>query len=147
MIDVKFKIAPGADMPQPATEGSAACDLRAFIPECQTAIIAPCASFLIKTGLFMEMPQGVAAMVLPRSGLAMKHGITVANAPGLIDSDYRGELGVILINHGHEPFPVQNGDRIAQLMFVRHAAAAFIRADELSVTDRGARGFGSTGKA
>ena len=101
---------------------------------------------IIKTGLYLELPVGYEAQVRPRSGLAAKYGITVLNTPGTIDADYRGEIGVILINLSQEPFTIENGERIAQLVIARHERAEWELVETLSETDRGAGGFGSTGK-
>ena len=132
------------DLPQYETEASAGVDLRANITESFT--LQSLERNLIKTGLFLEIPEGYEAQVRPRSGLAIKHGITVLNSPGTIDADYRGEVGVILVNLSKEPFVIENGDRIAQLVFSKVEQAEWIAADELSETERGAGGFGSTGK-
>ncbi len=118
-------------------------DLRANISESIT--LQPLERAIIKTGLFMELPVGVEAQVRPRSGLAAKKGITVLNAPGTVDADYRGEIGVILVNLSNEPFTVENGTRIAQLVIARHERAEWIEVQELSETVRGTGGFGSTG--
>ena len=101
---------------------------------------------LIHTGLFVELPQGFEAQIRPRSGLALKHGITVLNSPGTIDADYRGEIMVLLINLGAEVFEIKNGDRIAQMIVSNHASVEFVEVRELTETERGAAGYGSTGK-
>ncbi len=131
-------------LPQYATGQSAGMDIRAFLPE--SLVLAPGERALIPTGIFMELPAGWEAQVRPRSGLAFKHGITVLNAPGTIDADYRGEVGVILINLGTEPFEIKDGERIAQLVFAPCAQAVWAEVDNLSDTQRGSGGFGSTGK-
>jgi dUTP pyrophosphatase len=100
---------------------------------------------LIPTGLFIELPKGYEAQVRPRSGLALKHGITVLNSPGTIDADYRGEIKVLLINHGQETFEIQNGERIAQMVVAQHAVVQWANTTELNVTERGDGGYGSTG--
>lgn len=100
---------------------------------------------LIPTGLYLEIPPGFEAQVRPRSGLALKHGITVLNSPGTIDSDYRGEVKVLLINHGKEVFPISNGDRIAQLIVSKHESVHWLAVSELDVSERGSGGYGSTG--
>lgn len=123
------------------TPGSAGCDLVST----EDLILPPGGRALVGTGLFMEMPQGFVGMVCPRSGLALKHGITVLNAPGIIDSDYRGEVKVILTNLSNEEYSVKKGDRIAQLLFSPILQAHFKATSELSSTDRGSGGFGSTG--
>jgi dUTP pyrophosphatase len=118
-------------------------DLRAHIIEPIT--LHPLERALVKTGLFMELPIGLEAQVRPRSGLALKKGISVLNAPGTIDADYRGEIGVILINLSSEPFKITPGDRIAQLVIAKHERAEWVEVDSLEETARGAGGFGSTG--
>ena len=131
-------------MPQYETKASAGVDLRANISESLT--FQPFERHLVKTGLFLEIPEGYEAQVRPRSGLALKHGVTVLNSPGTIDADYRGEIGIILINLSQEPFVVEDGDRIAQLVFAKVKQAKWKETEELSETDRGKGGFGSTGK-
>ena len=132
------------DLPQYETSQSAGVDLKANIKEpIQLESLERC---LVKTGLFLELPAGVEAQVRPRSGLALKKGITVLNSPGTIDADYRGEVGVILINLSKDKFSIEPGDRIAQLVFAKHEQADFHEVDMLSETDRGEGGFGSTGK-
>ena len=131
------------DLPQYSTEHSAGLDLRASLDEAIT--LAPGEHKLIPTGLKIALPQGTEAQVRPRSGLAYKHGITVLNSPGTIDADYRGDVGVILINHGKEPFVIEDGERIAQLVIARYVQLEWKPTDDLSETDRGAGGFGSTG--
>ncbi len=131
------------DVPHYETNASAGMDLRAYIPEAIT--LQPLERAIIKTGLFIELPVGVEAQVRPRSGLAAKKGITVLNSPGTIDADYRGEIGVILVNLSNEPFVVENGERIAQLVIVKHERADWNLVDSLSETKRGEGGFGSTG--
>lgn len=131
------------DLPAYETLASAGMDLRAQLSEPVT--LQPLGRALIKTGLFIELPIGYEAQVRPRSGLAAKKGITVLNSPGTVDADYRGEIGVILVNLSQEPFVVENGERIAQLVIAKHERAEWIEVDELSETSRGAGGFGSTG--
>jgi len=131
-------------LPQYETELSAGVDLRANIDE--SICLKPLQRALIKTGLFLALPMGCEAQVRPRSGLAYKNGITVLNSPGTIDADYRGEIGVILVNLSEEEFIVNDGERIAQLVFAQHEQANFVEVVELSETARGAGGFGSTGK-
>lgn len=131
-------------LPAYETSASAGLDIRAFIEE--TIILHPGERKLIKTGLFLEIPEGFEAQVRPRSGLAFKHGITVLNSPGTIDADYRGEIGVILINHGSEDFEINSGERIAQLVFAKVEQANWNVTESLSETERGEGGFGSTGK-
>ena len=118
-------------------------DLRANITEPITLL--PLERAIVKTGLFIELPIGYEAQVRPRSGLAAKNGITVLNTPGTIDADYRGEIGVILVNLSNETFVIQNGERIAQLVIAKHERAEWVAVNELSETSRGAGGFGSTG--
>ncbi|GAK92306.1 dUTP diphosphatase [Nonlabens mediterrranea] len=130
-------------LPHYETEASAGMDLRANL---ETAVILePMERAIIKTGLFIELPIGYEAQVRPRSGLAAKKGITVLNAPGTVDADYRGEIGVILVNLSNEAFTIENGERIAQLVIAKHERAQWQKVEELSSTDRGAGGFGSTG--
>lgn len=131
-------------LPTYETLCSAGVDLRAFTSE--TIVLKPLERKLIKTGLFLEIPQGYEAQVRPRSGLAYKNGITVLNSPGTIDADYRGEIGVILVNISNDSFKVENGERIAQLVFNKFEQAEFIKVEVLNETERGAGGFGSTGK-
>ncbi len=130
-------------LPHYETGASAGMDLRANISESIT--LEPLERAIITTGLFIELPVGVEAQVRPRSGLAAKKGITVLNAPGTIDADYRGEIGVILVNLSNEAFTIENGERIAQLVIAKHERAEWIEVAVLSETDRGAGGFGSTG--
>ena len=130
-------------LPHYETIASAGMDLRANITE--PIILKPLERTIVKTGLFIELPIGVEAQVRPRSGLAAKKGITVLNAPGTIDADYRGEIGVILVNLSNEDFSIENGERIAQLVIAKHERAEWQEVNELSTTDRGSGGFGSTG--
>ena len=130
-------------IPAYETEGSAGMDLRANIEEAIT--LKPLERTLVKTGLFIELPIGYEAQVRPRSGLAYKNGVTVLNTPGTIDADYRGEIGVILVNLSNENFTIENGERIAQMVIAKHEQAEWVLVEELSDTDRGAGGFGSTG--
>ncbi|WP_435135496.1 dUTP diphosphatase [Formosa sp. A9] len=130
-------------LPHYETSASAGMDLRANISEAIT--LAPLERTIVKTGLFIELPVAFEAQVRPRSGLAAKFGITVLNAPGTIDADYRGEIGVILVNLSNQEFTIQNGERIAQMVFARHEQAQFEEVDVLSETARGEGGFGSTG--
>jgi dUTP pyrophosphatase len=130
-------------LPQYETEFSAGMDVRANIDA--PIVLKPLERILVKTGLFLELPQGFECQVRPRSGLAFKKGITVLNSPGTIDADYRGEVGVILINLSNENFTIEDGERIAQLVFAKHKQAKFKVVEALSETERGAGGFGSTG--
>lgn len=131
--------------PLPAYEtiASAGMDLRANLEE--VVVLKPMERAIIKTGIFLELPIGIEAQVRPRSGLAAKKGVTVLNAPGTIDADYRGEIGVILVNLSNEAFIVENGERIAQLVIAKHERATWTAVDVLSETSRGEGGFGSTG--
>lgn len=131
------------DLPHYETNASAGMDLRANISE--TVTLQPLGRAIIKTGLFIEIPVGFEAQVRPRSGLAAKKGITVLNAPGTIDADYRGEIGVILVNLSNEEFIIESGERIAQLVIAKHERADWLEVEELSETSRGEGGFGSTG--
>jgi len=131
------------ELPNYETLASAGMDLRANISE--PIILRPLERAIVKTGLFIELPVGIEAQVRPRSGLAAKNGVTVLNAPGTIDADYRGEIGVILVNLSNEAFTIQNGERIAQLVIAKHERAKWELVSELSTTDRGEGGFGSTG--
>lgn len=143
-IAVKVKRLPhGLDLPLPAyaTAGAAGMD----VVSAEDVVIAPGARYPVATGLALAIPEGFEIQVRPRSGLAFKHGITVPNTPGTIDSDYRGELKVLLINHGVEPFAIQRGDRVAQLVLAPVVQAAWEEIEELDETARGAGGFGSTG--
>ena len=130
-------------LPGYETPGAAGMDIRAFIDRDMT--IAPLGRAKIPTGLFVEIPSGYEAQIRPRSGLAFRSGVTVVNAPGTIDSDFRGEVEVALINFGSEPFTVKNGDRIAQMVISPVIQVTVLEADALSETERGAGGFGSTG--
>lgn len=132
------------ELPQYETEASAGLDLRANLEEPFT--IQPLERTLVRTGLYIEIPMGFEAQVRPRSGLALKKGITVLNSPGTIDADYRGEIGVILVNISQNPFVVEDGDRIAQLVFAQVSQAEWEITEELTDTNRGKGGFGSTGK-
>ncbi|MBQ3063508.1 MAG: dUTP diphosphatase [Clostridia bacterium] len=145
-IPVKIKLTRGMEAPTYATDGSAAVDLRAALDEGTTVTIAPGERALIPTGIAIAPESSdVVAILAPRSGLACKKGIRLSNGIGVIDADYRGEIGVSLHNTGHEDFVVARGDRIAQMMFMPVYAAAFAVCDELDETARGAGGFGSTG--
>ena len=130
-------------LPTPASPGSSGFDLRASLPE--TAVLGPGERLLVPTGLVLEIPPGWEGQVRPRSGLALRHGIGVVNSPGTIDSDYRGEVAVTLINLGTAPFPIQRGDRIAQLVIAPVASVEWEEAESLGESERGAGGFGSSG--
>ncbi|WP_047246818.1 dUTP diphosphatase [Maribacter thermophilus] len=142
-MKVKIINKSGHELPHYETEASAGMDLRANIEEPVT--LKPLGRAIIKTGLFIELPIGYEAQVRPRSGLAAKKGITVLNAPGTIDADYRGEVGIILVNLSNEDFTIENGERIAQMIIAKHERAEWVAVDELSDTTRGQGGFGSTG--
>ena len=130
-------------LPQYATSQSAGIDLRANLAE--PVVLKPMERKLIPTGLFIELPEGYEAQIRPRSGLALKHGITVLNTPGTIDADYRGEIGVILINLSTEDFKIEHGERICQMVIARHEHIEWEEVEVLDETERGAGGFGSTG--
>ena len=132
-------------LPAYETKNSAGMDLRAYLPD-GPVTLQPMQRALIPTGLYIEIPEGYEGQVRPRSGLAFKHGITVLNTPGTIDADYRGELKQILINLSDTPFVINNGDRIAQIVFARCEQAEMVEVEELSETERGAGGFGHTGQ-
>ncbi len=138
--------ADGLLLPAYETGGSAGMDLRAALAEEVPLTLAPGARALVPTGLRIALEPGYEAQVRPRSGLALKHGLTCLNAPGTIDSDYRGEVGVILINHGQEPFVIRRGDRIAQLVIARYEQATLVEVEAVDETARGTGGFGSTGQ-
>ena len=146
MRDVKILVLPhgkGLELPAYATEGAAGLDLRAA----EGAVLQPGAHLLLPTGIAIALPQHFEGQVRPRSGLAVKHGVTVLNAPGTIDSDYRGEIKVPLINHGHQNFVVHRGDRIAQLVIAPVAQVKLTEVSSIEETARGENGFGSSGKA
>ena len=130
-------------LPNYETEASAGMDLRANLEE--PVVLSPLGRAIIKTGLFIELPIGYEAQVRPRSGLAAKKGITVLNSPGTVDADYRGEIGVILVNLSNEAVTIENGERVAQLVIAKHERAEWLEAEMLTETTRGAGGFGSTG--
>ncbi len=142
--EIKCLVQEGAKLPSYQTAGSAGADVCAFLSDDE--IINPGEHKLIPTGLSFAIPQGYEVQVRPRSGLAAKNGVTVLNAPGTIDSDYRGQVKVILINHGDQPFTVKNGDRIAQLVIASTVTGVFSPVSALDETERGSGGFGSTGK-
>lgn len=131
-------------LPQYATSLSAGVDLRAYITE--PVVLKPLERKLIGTGLSIELPAGYEAQIRPRSGLAIKHGITVLNSPGTIDADYRGEIGVILFNCSNEDFVINNGDRICQMVISPYEQVKWVQSEELSSTERGEGGFGHSGK-
>jgi dUTP pyrophosphatase len=149
MVKVEIKQLPhseGLALPAYQSAHAAGLDLLAAVPEGSPLVLAPGARALVPTGLSIALPPGFEAQVRPRSGLAAKHGVTVLNAPGTVDADYRGEIGVLLINLGEAPFAVCRGERIAQLVVAAVARAELVAATALSATDRGSGGFGSTGR-
>ncbi|MBI5264947.1 MAG: dUTP diphosphatase [Bradyrhizobium sp.] len=148
-ITVEFQFLPhGEGLPLPAyqTAEAAGLDLLAAVPEVAPLTLAPGRHAMVPTGLSIALPPGYEAQVRPRSGLAAKHCVTVLNSPGTIDADYRGEIGVILINHGDQPFTIRRGERIAQMVIAPVVQAILVPAVSLSTTDRGSGGFGSTGR-
>jgi len=150
MVVIRVCHDDGADtsvaLPSYESTGAAGADVRANLPDRGRVTLQPGERALVPTGLRMEIPEGYEVQIRPRSGLALKHGITLANAPGTIDSDYRGPLGVIVMNAGQQMFEVAHGDRIAQMVLAPVLQARFALVDELDVTQRGAGGFGSTGR-
>jgi dUTP pyrophosphatase len=147
-VTVLAKILPhgeGLALPAYESAGAAGLDLQAAIPEAEKLTLEPGQRALIPTGLSIELPEGCEAQVRPRSGLALKNGVTVLNAPGTIDADYRGEIGVILINHGSDPYEIVRGARIAQLVVAPVTRAVLTPAKSIGDSRRGAGGFGSTG--
>ncbi len=148
-ITVEIQILPnahGLPLPSYQTENAAGLDLLAAIRDDAPLILMPGHRVLVPTGLIFAVPAGHEAQVRPRSGLALKHGVTVLNAPGTIDADYRGEVGVLLSNQGHEPFTINRGERIAQLVVAPITRANLVARDSLPATSRGSGGFGSTGR-
>ena len=143
-MEIKIVNKSNHPLPHYGTEASAGVDLRANIEVVIT--LKPLERALVKTGLFIELPIGYEAQVRPRSGLAYKNGVTVLNTPGTIDADYRGEIGVILVNLSNEDFVIENGERVAQMVIAKHEQAERSLVENLSDTERGAGGFGSTGK-
>ncbi|MCA3737462.1 MAG: dUTP diphosphatase [Phenylobacterium sp.] len=146
VVDI-VRLPHNPDLPLPAyeTAGAAGMDLRAAVPEKAPLVLRPGARTAVPTGLAFALPEGLEAQVRPRSGLALKSGVTVANAPGTIDQDYRGELKVLLVNLGEEDFVIRRGDRVAQLIIAPVVQAAWREVGDLDATARGAGGFGSTG--
>ena len=142
-LDIKVVNRGHQPLPAYATAQSAGMDLRANLDK--SIVLHPLEHRLIPTGLFISLPEGYEAQVRPRSGLAFKHGITVLNAPGTIDADYRGEIGVLLVNLSNTDFVVNDGERIAQMVIARHEQGNFIEVDQLDETERGAGGYGHTG--
>jgi dUTP pyrophosphatase len=136
----------GLALPAYQSTHAAGLDLLAAVPEDAPMVLAPGKHAMIPTGLTIALPQGFEAQVRPRSGLAAKHGVTVLNSPGTVDADYRGEVCVLLINHGDQPFPIRRGERIAQMVIAQVARVELVPVSSLSATDRGSGGFGSTGR-
>jgi dUTP pyrophosphatase len=146
-LDIRqFPHAAGLPLPAYQSAHAAGLDLLAAVPENAPLVLAPGKHALVPTGLAIALPQGFEAQVRPRSGLAAKHGVTVLNSPGTIDADYRGEIQVILINHGAEPFPIRRGERIAQMVIAPVVQAELNPVTALPETSRGSGGFGSTGR-
>ena len=148
-VRIEIRQLPHADgLPLPAYQSAhaAGLDLLAAVPENAPLALASGQYALVPTGLSIALPAGFEAQVRPRSGLAAKHGVTVLNAPGTVDADYRGEIGVLLINHGGEPFTIRRGERIAQMVIASVVQADLVPVISLSATDRGSGGFGSTGR-
>jgi dUTP pyrophosphatase len=148
-ITVEIQRLPHSDglaLPAYQTAHAAGLDLLAAVPEDKPLTMQPGQRALVPTGLMIAVPPGHEAQVRPRSGLALKHGVTVLNAPGTVDADYRGEVSVLLINHGEEPFTIRRGERIAQLVIAAVTQANLVAVASLSSTDRGSGGFGSTGR-
>ncbi|MGX6646419.1 dUTP diphosphatase [Maricaulaceae bacterium MS644] len=148
---VTLKVKPlahfkGLALPRYETAGAAGMDLRAALPDAEPVVLAPGQWRLIPTGLSIALPEGFEAQIRPRSGLAARHGISCVNTPGTVDSDYRGEIKVNLINHGPEPFTVTRGERIAQMVVAPVTQVQWLEVDDLGDTARGAAGFGSTGR-
>ena len=142
-MEIFVKLAPDAILPEYKTNGAAGADLCAYVDA--EIRLRPMERRLIPTGVFVELPSGYELQVRPRSGLALKYGVTVLNTPGTVDSDYRGELQVLLINLGSEDFVIKNGDRIAQAVITEVSRASFTVTNSLSATERGCSGYGSTG--
>lgn len=141
-MEIKI-VSKGGALPSYATEGSSGADLRAYIDKPIT--LKPGERHLIPTGLFVEIPPGIEAQIRARSGLAIKHGIGLVNGVGTVDSDYRGEWNIPMINWGQEPYTIHNGDRIAQVIFAKYEKADFLSVSEIDTTERGTGGFGHTG--
>ena len=142
---IKILAEKGVKLPSYQTSGSAGADICAFIPDGSKIVIKPMQRFMVPTGIKMAIPEGFEVQIRPRSGLAIKNGITVLNSPGTIDSDYRGEICIILVNLGDEDFVIHNGDRIAQAVIAPVVQCNFIKTDKINETERASGGFGSTG--
>jgi dUTP pyrophosphatase len=143
-MEIKVINKSNNSLPAYETQHAAGMDLKAFLEE--SVFLKPMQRQLIPTGIFIELPESYEAQIRPRSGLALKHGITVLNSPGTIDADYRGEVKVLLINFGDEPFEIKNGERIAQMIVSKHEKVSWVETNQLTETNRGAGGYGSTGK-
>ncbi len=143
MIQVKIVNHSNNDLPKYSTVNSAGMDLRAFLAN--DVILRPLERYLVSTGLHIELPEGFEAQIRPRSGLAVKHGISIVNTPGTIDADYRGEIKVVLINLSNEEFVIKNGERICQMVIKRYEKVSLIEVKDLNDTERGEGGFGHTG--
>ncbi|MCK5823290.1 MAG: dUTP diphosphatase [Bacteroidales bacterium] len=143
-MQVKIVNVSNNELPAYKTKNSAGLDLRANLQE--SIILKPLERKLISTGLFIELPEGYEAQIRPRSGLALKNGITVLNTPGTIDADYRGEIGIILVNLSNQDFEINNGDRICQMIIARYQQVDLVQVQVINETERGAGGFGHTGK-
>lgn len=146
ICEIKIVTENGVKIPSYQTKGAAGCDICAFLNENESILLKKGERVLVPTGIKMEIPEGFEVQIRPRSGLAIKNGITCLNTPGTIDSDYRGEVKVILINLGNEDFEIKNGERIAQLVVAPVTQANFLSVDLLNETERGSGGFGHTGK-
>ena len=136
----------GLELPRQQTSGAAGVDLAAALDPAEVVTIAPGRHAMVPTGIAIALPAGYEAQIRPRSGLAARHGVTVLNAPGTVDADYRGEIKVLLINHGEAPFEVRRGDRIAQMVVAPVSGVSFHETETLDATDRGDKGHGSTGR-
>lgn len=143
-IKVKIINKSGNKLPEYATEQSAGMDLRAWLSH--PIVLQPMERVLVPTGVYIQLPEGFECQLRPRSGLALKHGITLLNSPGTIDADYRGEIGVIVVNLSREAFVINNGERICQMVIARYTRAEWEESESLDETERGAGGFGHTGK-
>ncbi len=145
LLTVRTQMKDGSNLPEYGSIEAAGADLKAFLPQGPVTLSSHGGRAIIPTGLIVEIPSGFEGQVRPRSGLAARHGVTVLNSPGTIDADYRGEVGVILINHGDEDFVISNGDRIAQMVIAPVMKVQYIPTHSTSETQRGSGGFGSTG--
>ncbi len=143
-MEIKIINKSNNSLPAYETQHAAGMDLKAFLDE--SVFLNPMQRQLISTGIFIELPESYEAQIRPRSGLALKHGITVLNSPGTIDADYRGEVKVLLINLGEDAFEIKNGERIAQMIVSKHEKVNWVETNQLTETNRGAGGYGSTGK-